>query len=268
MYKTVTNITCLLFLFSCSGVPSSESERVVQVDAYALRIPQRDTIVDHVLLPRQPGATPHIMILARDVDGLAKSYWIKYKSPHNQSRSQPVFHGYETKLPHMELLDELSSKREILIRYAKSSCLQGPSYFSLVTLELDEILPVPHYNLYIIRKIQSRYRRIYLLKNASSNLHHFIFRDLNDDCLPEMIDISKPAGTAFANVRTVTDDDKTLLLQEVAGRSILANEFYVGDVTLRVVGFGEKPTQRLRWNKKSSRFEEDLPTSPDAVVTP
>lgn len=261
-------LALMVVSIACLGSHAQQAEKDVQIEKLRVRIPTKDTVLDYKVFAKAHAT--RLQLLVRDVDDAVKTYTIDYRSPDDQVRSSATFDGYAVASADSYGLPN----KQIPITVIRSSCLaEGKQYFGIVTLGLvkEPVLDVPHYGLYVLKKLGSQYSVIYSLDDAGANLLNFIFRDFNEDCRPEMIDVSRPAGLSFLNVRTLDSDDRVNLVQEIAGKSVLLTETKLDQLAITLFmsdGSIQGPKQFYTWSKDINKFVEAAPQSIDVKVFP
>jgi len=195
------------------------------------------------------------LLLFRDTDNMILTYRVNIGADRNVHLGQPIFWGYAVQVDRSFALPS----DEVPLREVSWTCATGrPSYSAIVMLALAKgELAIPHYNIYIFKKSDSGFIRIGDVKPAGTGLTEFILRDLNGDCAPEMIDISKATGLTVVNVRTIEERGKITLLQQISGRVVLLDQSDPYHLKMTVVtseGWIQGQKRSYEWNGSSRAF--------------
>ncbi|MDA2925105.1 hypothetical protein MYX65_10745 [Acidobacteria bacterium AH-259-L09] len=254
-FLIIAGVVINLVLMATPGFAANE--KYVQIEDLQVRMLQRDTLVDYTLVRKKGQINLHVFV--RDVDNIVKSYRVEYQDVDNQSRGGPIFEGYAINFDDVYDLPPT----EIPIRAVKASCLEGGvRYESIVTLGMEKRAPFapPNYNLYVFKRLDQGPLKIYEVKAAGRNLLDFRFLDLDGDCLPEMIDLSKPAGLSFLKVRKIDSNDRVHVVQEIGGKGISLLHFFsrLLSITMREDGI-LSPLKDYKWDPTAGKFVETAP---------
>jgi hypothetical protein len=192
------------------NTPPLRETQQLQLEGYTIEIPARDQLVAHAVAEFPDGN--FIQLLTRDWDGLIKTYTFRVDAaPSTGELVGPFYEGYAVDLPaslHLE-------PGEVPVRLVSSSCSNGSTYWAVASLSFnpDDPMRKVHYNLYVF----GGNRRLFYKPQAGLELEQFVFRDIDGDCLPEMIDVNRSYSIAIVKVRVVSADGSVKEVQELSG---------------------------------------------------
>ncbi len=217
----MTRASCILLLLWLgrglfAGNLQLQDTQRLELEGTKIEIPAREHVVAHVVsaLGASDEVPPAklVSLLTRDSDGLIKTY--SFRTRPGSSAGEllpPVCQGYVADLPPGLAVEA----GEIPVRVIRSSCLKGLIYWAVVTLSFDPTDPLQNlsYNLYVF----SGEKLIFYKPQAGMRLEQFVFRDLDGDCLPEMIDVDRSHKIVVTTVRLVKEDGSVADVQELSG---------------------------------------------------
>ena len=210
-------IFAALVALSSPGPIRRESHKSVQVDGMAVSIPSRDTVVAHSV--EEMANKKILYLLTRDVDGLIKRYAYHASGFVEKDLIGPYVLGHSVDVPAgLEL-----QAGQIPFRYFESTC---PGRAGLAAVAAFGFCRPSWggrtcYSLYVFRKTTSgTYTRIYLRTDVGEMLQDLVFRDVDGDCLPELIDVGKSEHVAYANVQIIDKDLTVQLVQRIGGAEV------------------------------------------------
>ncbi len=212
-----------LVALSNLGPMRTGPQKSVRVNGMTVSIPSRDTVVDHSV--EEMADRKILYLLTRDVDGLIKSYAYHASGFADEDLIGPYVLGYSVDVPAgLEI-----QSGQIPIRYIESTC---PGRAGLAAVAAYGFCRPSWggrtcYSLYVFRTTASgTYGRIYLRTDVGEILQDLVFRDVDGDCLPELIDVGKSEHVTYANVQIIDKDLTVELVQRIGG----------AEVDLRVAG--------------------------------
>ena len=237
---------------------SAEEDKQVQVGGITVSLPARDTVMDSSR--GRTRGVDRLYLLTRDVDGLIKSYAYFVWDSVGEERSRPYLHGYSVAVPSGLKLEP----GQIPIRVIRSTCSGGAEFMAVATLgfTLPRWESQIYYSLYVFRKSSGPFERIYYRGQIGQTLTDLVFRDVDGDCRPELVDVGRTGHVAFANVQIVRPNGSVHLVQQIGGSevelsddgpsrfSIEADDSYPGEKGLcYVVGY------RGWWDPEARKFK-------------
>ena len=260
----------LLFLFVSCGTNTTEPNQRLLIEGIEVELPANKKVIDF-RTSRWEQERIKIMLLTRDDDDKVETYYIRKSLEDNRTiLERSLYYGYAAPLPDAQLLESLP-KKEIPIRIVKASCqTREIQYICVASLGLSVVRNsiFPEYTLTILKKSGDRYIPIYSLDDAGGNLQQLIFRDLDGDCLPELIDIEH-LGDAFVNVRRINTENVVEDVQELKGKSVRVNELDTGRLLLYIYdrpGGYEGYWEEFVWSKTDGKFMSLAPPPIGAPV--
>ena len=264
-------LVSLLFLFVSCGTNTTEPNQRLLIEGIEIELPGNQTVIDFQTSQWNQERVK-ITLLTRDDDDKIETYFINQGLEDDRSMERSLHHGYATPFPDPQLFDSLSEK-EIPIRVVKASChSRGIQYICVASLGLSGGVnhAWPEYTLTILKRSGDRYIPLYSLDDAGTNLQQLIFRDLDGDCIPELIDIGR-SDLAFVHVRQINTENVLEEVQELKGTSVRVNELDPGRLFLHIYdrpGGYENHWEEFVWSKTDGKFISLAPPPPDALVQP
>jgi hypothetical protein len=217
MTRLFTGFLLLWFGFSYAIWSHLMAEgKQISVDGFSFEIPATEEVVAHAVADLGEASQGHpsklIELLTRDIDYLVKTYTFRIQVGSSTGELLgPFFEGYAIDLPSGFQLES----GQVPVRLVRSSCLNGPVYSAVVGLGFDRTDPLRHvcYSLYVFKGTQLLFHRL----QAGLKLEQFVFRDLDEDCLPEMIDVNRSNNGVTVTVRAMKADGSMEEVQKLTG---------------------------------------------------
>jgi hypothetical protein len=202
----------------------------VEVEGYILSLPTRDTLIDHRLVEGPTGR--YLKLLTRDTDDRVRSFVADLDEIAGESRLRgPLHHDTHQGV---DLPMGLDIERTLIpIRALRSSCQGSPVYWAVVSVGLTQLGSLKSV-LHIFRQTATETGLLlrYSENGALGSLERLVFRDLDGDCLPELIYVGRERGISMVQVFVVTAEDSVEYVQNLsAGKwevmDLFSDHFYV-----------------------------------------